>query len=336
MANPVVIEVTRGALTESVHSGAVAVARATGERVFELGDVGRPVFPRSAIKPLQCLPLIETGAADRFGFGAAEVALACASHAGTERHAGLAAAMLARAGLTADALGCGAHAPSDEAAEAKLVREGKRPTALHNNCSGKHAGMMATAIHCGDPPAGYWRPDHPAQVRIRRTLEELIGRPLGSDVVAVDGCSAPNWAVPLADLARAFAQFVTGEGAGAGHRVAAERIAAACWEAPDLVAGDGRLDTEVMRRLPGEVLMKTGAEGVYCAALPKLGLGVALKVDDGAKRAAEALIMSIIAHLLPSARPLVPGGVLKNWRGLIVGEIRVAPAFLAALDERAL
>jgi L-asparaginase II len=331
VANPVVIEVARGALTESAHTGAVSVVRASGEPVFEWGDTGRPVFPRSAIKPLQCLPLIETGAADRFGFGAAEVALACASHAGAEQHAELAAAMLARAGLTIDALGCGAHPPSDEAAGHRLVCEGKSPTALHNNCSGKHAGMLATAIHCGDPPAGYWRPDHPVQERIRRALEDFIGRRLGNDVVGVDGCSAPNWAVPLVDLARAFARFATGEAAGASHRAAAERIAAACWQAPELVAGHGRLDTEVMRRLPGEVLMKTGAEGVYCAALPKLGLGLALKVDDGAKRAAEMLVMSVIAHLLPSVRPLAPSGVLRNWRGLVVGEVRAEPAFLGAL-----
>jgi L-asparaginase II len=331
VANPVVIEVTRGALTESAHTGAVSIVRASGQPVFECGDTGRPIFPRSAIKPLQCLPLIETGAADRFGFGAAEVALACASHVGTERHAQLAAAMLARAGLSITALGCGAHPPSDEAAGHRLVREGKSPTALHNNCSGKHAGMLATAIHCGDPPAGYWHPDHPVQERIRRTLEGLTGRKLGTEVVGVDGCSAPNWAVPLVDLARAYARFATGEGAGASHRAAAERIAAACWQAPELVAGDGWLDTEMMRRLPGEVLIKTGAEGVYCAALPRLGLGLALKIDDGAKRAAEALVACIIAHLLPSAQALVPGRVLRNWRGITVGEVRPAPAFRAAL-----
>lgn len=333
MANPVVIEVTRGPLAESVHAGAVAVVRASGELVFSLGDVSRPVFPRSAIKPLQCLPLIETGAADRFGFGTTEIALACASHAGTEQHVALAASMLARAGLTMGALGCGAHLPSDEAAARTLIRESKSPNELHNNCSGKHAGMLATAMHCGDLPEGYWQPDHPVQQRIRRTLEVLIGRRLGTDVLGVDGCSAPNWAMPLADLACAFAQFVTGEGRAAAHRTAAKRIAAACWAAPELVAGPGKLDTEVMRQMPGQVLMKTGAEGVYCAALASLGLGVALKIDDGAKRAAEALIMCVLAHLLPSAGRLAPNPVLKNWRGIAVGEVRVAPAILAALDK---
>ena len=333
MANPVVIEVTRGTLVESVHSGAVAIARSSGELLFEHGDVARPVYPRSAVKPLQCLPLIETGAADRFGFGDREVALACASHSGTTQHTELALSMLTGAGLTVDALGCGAHAPSDFAADCRLIREGTRPTALHNNCSGKHAGMLATALHCGDPPAGYWLPDHPVQVRVRHTLEGLIGRPLGSDVTGIDGCSLPNWAMPLADLARAFACFATGEGAGAPHRAAAERIAAACWATPELVAGNGRLDTEVMRALPGKVLIKTGAEGVYCAALPKLGLGIALKIDDGAKRAAEALVMGVIAHLLPGARSLIPDPVLRNWRGTVVGEVRLAAAFRSSLDR---
>jgi len=331
VANPVVVEVRRGALTESFHRGAVAIVRASGEAVLELGDTGRPVFPRSAIKPLQCLPLIETGAADRFGFGAAEIALACASHAGSEQHVALAASMLARAGLDVAALACGAHPPSEVSADRELYHAGRRPTALHNNCSGKHAGMLATAVHCGEAPDGYWQPEHPVQVRIRRTLEDLLGRELGASVLAVDGCSAPNWAVPVRDLARAFAQFAVGEGAAAPHRVAAERIMTACWQAPDLVAGEGRLDTEAMRRLPEEVLMKTGAEGVYCAAVPKLGLGIALKIDDGAKRAAEALVAHLVAHFIPKAVSLVPSGVMRNWRGLTVGEIRPSAALMTAL-----
>ncbi|HXF53452.1 MAG TPA: asparaginase [Hyphomicrobiaceae bacterium] len=333
MANPVVVELTRGALTESFHRGAVAIVRASGEAVFELGDTSRPVFPRSAIKPLQCLPLIETGAADRFGFGPAEIALACASHAGTEQHVALAAAMLARAGLDVDALACGAHPPAEASADRELFRAGRRPTALHNNCSGKHAGMLATAVHCGEPPGGYWQPEHPVQVRIRRILEGLLGRELGGSVLAVDGCSAPNWAMSVRDLARAFAQFATGEGAAAPHRVAAERIMSACWQAPELVAGEGRLDTEMMRRLPEEVLMKTGAEGVYCAALPKLRLGIALKIDDGAKRAAEALVAHLIAQFIPKAVSHVPSGVMRSWRGLTVGEVRLCAALMRALEN---
>ncbi|MGH6814781.1 MAG: asparaginase, partial [Hyphomicrobiaceae bacterium] len=331
MSNPILIELTRGCLVESVHRGAVAVMRPSGEPVLALGPTDRPIFPRSAIKALQCLPPIETGAADRFGFGAAEIALACASHSGTDRHVAVAASMLERADLTAEALGCGAHMPLGEAAAQRLILGGRPPTALHNNCSGKHAGMLATAVHLGEPPDGYWKPEHPVQQRILNVLQEFTGQALGADVCSIDGCSAPNWAIPLRDLARAFACFVTGEGPAAPHRAAAERIVHACWQEPELVAGQGRLDTRLMTRSPGEVFVKTGAEGVYCGALPRLGLGLAIKIDDGAKRAAEAVLIEILRRLVPGTTEPA-GGVLSNWHGLAVGEMRAAPALAAGLD----
>lgn len=332
MADPALIELTRGPLVESAHRGAVAVASAKGEVVFEFGDTARPIFPRSAVKALQALLLIGSGAADRFGYGDAELALTCASHGGTKRHVAVAAGMLAKAGLSPSALACGSHWPIDEEAARALVRAGSVPSPLHNNCSGKHAGMLASAVHLGEPVASYWRPDHPVQLRIRRTLEGLLGRELGAEVTGIDGCSAPNWAIPLADLARAFAQFATGEGGGAAHRDAARRLMAACWAEPELVGSQGRLDTEVMRRLPGDVFLKAGAEGVYCAALPRAGLGAALKIADGGKRAAEAAIMHVIARLLPKAGHLVGRGVLQNVRGLEIGQVQPGAEFRRALD----
>lgn len=332
MVNPPVVELTRGALVESVHRGAVAISGPTGEPLLALGDVGRPVYPRSAIKPLQALALIETGAADRWRLGADEIALACASHAGSTAHTDLARAMLQRGGLGENALGCGAHAPSDDAAARQLAMAGQAPGALHNNCSGKHAGMLLTALHCGDAIEAYLDPGHAVQVRIKSLIEPLVGRGLGADVTGIDGCSAPNWAMPVADLARAFAAFATGEGPGAAHKISAQRIMAACWAHPEMVGGKGRLDTEVMRRLPGEVLMKTGAEGAYAVALPLAGIGIALKIDDGARRAAEALVLALIAHLLPKARHLVPSPVLRNFRGLEVGETRITPEVSVALE----
>jgi len=333
MTNPVLIESTRGSVLESIHRGAVAVLTASGEQILTLGDTKRPVFPRSSIKALQALLLVESGAAARFGYGDAELALACASHSGTERHVRIAGRMLEAAGLSASALACGAQWPLDEDALRSLVRANAKPTALHNNCSGKHAGMLASAIHLDEPADGYWRPEHPVQQRIRRTLEGILGRELGPEVTGIDGCSAPNWAIPLEDLARAFAQFITGEGGAAAHRAAAQQIAAACWTEPELVAGQGRLDTEVMRRFPGEVFMKTGAEGVYCLALPRAGLGAALKIDDGAKRASEAAVLRLLARILPKAGHLVTTGVLKNWGGLDVGEVRSGPEFARAIDR---
>ncbi|HZA02780.1 MAG TPA: asparaginase, partial [Hyphomicrobiaceae bacterium] len=331
-SNPVLIELTRGPVVESVHTGALALARPTGELLLALGDVGRPIFPRSAIKSLQCLPLIESGAADRFGFGDAEIALACASHTGTARHVHVATGMLERIGLTQGALACGVHPPQSTAAQKQLAIAGTEPSALHNNCSGKHAGMLATAVHLGEPIDNYWRPDHPVQLRVRETLEDFTGCSLAAEVRGIDGCSAPNWAIPLAALARAFACFVTGEGAGAKHRLSAQRIAEACWAKPKLVAGAGRLDTRVMRRWPGQAFTKTGAEGVYCGGLPDLGIGFALKVDDGAGRASEAVVLRLLEHLLPGAAELDQVRTLKNWRGLEVGERRASATLTHALE----
>jgi L-asparaginase II len=331
-SNPVLIELTRGPVVESVHTGALAMARPAGELVLALGDVGRPIFPRSAVKALQCLPLIETGAADKFGYGDAEIALACASHSGTARHVAVAGTMLERAGLNGAALACGAHLPRSHSAEREFAIAGTAPSALHNNCSGKHAGMLATAVHLGEPTSDYWRPDHPVQLRVRSTLEEFAGCSLGAEVRGIDGCSAPNWAIPLAALARAFACFVTGEGAGARHRQAAQRIASACWAKPKLIAGAGRLDTRVMGRWPGRVFTKTGAEGVYCGALPGLGLGFALKIDDGAGRASEAVVLRLLERFFPGASGLDEGRTLRNWRGLEVGERRASARLAHALD----
>jgi L-asparaginase II len=331
MQDPILIELTRGRLVESTHHGAIAVARADGAIVAAIGDTGRPVFPRSAIKPLQALPFVETGAVDRFGFGAAEIAIACASHTGTSRHTELVAGMLQRAGLSPDALGCGTHEPTHAATQRELIRSGAMPSALHHNCSGKHAGMLAIAIHMAEPAEGYWRPDHPVQQRIRRALEDMTGATLGADVCGIDGCSVPNWAIPLSALARAFARLGSTDGHATRHAAAATRITGACWAHPDLVAGPGALVTEVMQRLPGQVLAKSGAEGVYCGALPAHGLGFALKIADGAKRAAEAALVHLIARFYPAVRGLGPGATLTNWRGLVVGEMRPSPDLAALL-----
>jgi L-asparaginase II len=332
MSNPVLIEVTRGPLVESMHTGALAIAGPSGPPLVSLGQVSSPIYPRSAVKAVQCLPLIETGAADAFGYGDAEIALACASHSGTPRHTEVARAMLERLGLDDGALGCGVHAPQSAAAANALLLEGRRPSQLHNNCSGKHAGMIATARHLGEAIQGYWTADHPVQKRICRALSEMTGAELGAEVRGIDGCAVPTWAVPLAGLARLFARLVSGEELEPARRAAAERIVRACWAEPELVAGEGRADTVVMRKLPGEVFMKTGAEGVYCGGFPRLGVGFALKIDDGAKRAAAGATISLIERVVPAARGLVDKRVMRNWRGMEVGEIRSSAALERALD----
>jgi L-asparaginase II len=331
VTNPILVELLRGGLVESQHAGAFIIARANGEAVAAAGDVSRPIFPRSAVKALQALPLVETGAADQFGFGDAELALACSSHSGTAGHADLARAMLAKAGQGASALACGAHDPTHEASARELARRGERFSALHNNCSGKHAGMVCTCQHRGDPVAGYLDIAHPHQQRIARVFADFCGDGFKADRYGIDGCSAPNWALPLKDLARAFALYMTGDGLSPDRRRATERIAKACMARPDLVAGPGRMDTTAMIALKGRVFMKTGAEGVYCGGFPALGLGFAVKVDDGNKRAAEAITEAIIKRFIDDTPSLGAYGPIKNWAGTAVGETRAADALLRAL-----
>lgn len=333
MSNPVLIEVTRGSLIESIHTGALVVVTPNGTQVVALGDVTRPVFPRSAIKAMQCLPLIETGAADRYGYGAAEIALACASHTGTPRHAELAAKMLRDVGLDEPALGCGAHMPLGSTAQKALIRSGHDPSQLHNNCSGKHAGMLATAKHLGEPLDGYWKPDHPVQLRVHATLCDLTGLALNRDMMGFDGCSLPNWAMPLSNMARLFARFVTKSGMGADRRRAVDRILQSCWAEPELVAGSGRADTVVMRKLPGRIFMKTGAEGVYAGGFPELGLGFALKIDDGTTRASAGAVIALIERVIPEAQGLMARRTIKTWRGMEAGEIRAAAPLERVLGE---
>ena len=241
--------------------------------------------------------------------------------------------MLAKAGLDAAALGCGAHEPLSAAAARTLIDHHDQPSPLHNNCSGKHAGMLATAVHMGEPVADYWRPDHPVQVRIARALQDLTGATLGADRLGIDGCSAPNWAIPLANLAAGFARLVTGEGLTIERRAAVQRVLESCWAEPELVAGPQRLDTELMTRLPGALFIKTGAEGVYCGGVPSRGLGFALKIDDGAKRASELVAKALVRHLVPQAGELPVQEVLPNWRGLPAASIRCNRDFLALLDD---
>jgi L-asparaginase II len=334
MGNPVLVELTRGLRRESAHAGAVAVARANGELVATVGDVEQPIFPRSAIKPLQALPLLETGAADRYGFGTHELAIACASHSGTREHAATVANMLRLVGLDASALGCGTQEPLDSSTSRELVRAGLAPTPLNHNCSGKHAGMLATAAHLGEATEDYWLPDHPVQIRILNALEGITGGRLGNELRGIDGCSAPNWAVPLSALAGAFARFVTGKGLSPERWRACRQLAQACWAEPTLVAGPGRLDSLFLRALPGKVLIKSGAEGVHCGAFPALGLGFAIKIDDGAKRAADLVAASLVRHVYSEVAALGPQTLLHNFRGLTVGAIRPSPAltrFLASL-----
>jgi L-asparaginase II len=326
--NPVLVEIIRGTQVESRHRGAIAVCDYQGKTVLALGDVARPVFPRSAVKALQALPLMESGIADRLDLTAAEIALACASHSGEPVHCATALSMLHKCGHEPGDLECGIHWPLGEAAQRALARSGGQATALHNNCSGKHAGFLCLATGMGVPAHHYVRPDHPVQREVTATLEAMTGQRLDADRCGIDGCSIPTYAIPLTALARGFATLGSGHGLQPSRAKAAERVRESVARHPDLVAGTGRFDTAVMTVLGARAFTKTGAEGVFCAALPEQGLGIALKCDDGATRAAEFMMAQAIARFLPlsagEAEALAPrlSPRLLNWNAIEVGRLQ--------------
>lgn len=333
MTNPVLAEVLRGDQVESRHRGAVVVCDAAGGRVLALGDVEAPVFPRSAVKAIQALPLVETGAADAFGFGNRELALACASHDGEPDHAALAQSMLERAGLGERDLECGVHWPTAQDAALDLARQGARPSQLHNNCSGKHSGFLCTCVHEGISHAGYVKAQHRLQDMVREAMESVTGAKHDPAHSGIDGCSIPTYAIPLTSLALGFARMASGEGLPPQRAAAARRLFAACMAEPFFVAGTDRADTALMRTAPGRIMVKIGAEGVYCGAIPELGLGFALKCEDGAKRAAEAIVARLLEILLRGDEALaarlevLANPIFRNWNGIHVGGIRTPEAF---------
>jgi L-asparaginase II len=331
MVNPILVEVTRGGRTESRHRGAVAIVDAHGKPLLALGDVEAPVYPRSAVKAIQALPLVESGAADAFGFRDRELALAQASHGGEPAHVAGVLAMLTAAGFEEAALECGIHAPTYPPAAAELIRHGKAPGPIHNNCSGKHANFLALARHIGVNHRNYVAREHPVQQAVGEALASVTGAPHGAENCGVDGCSIPTYAVPLKSLARGFARFATGVEMPRTRAAAAHRLYQAAIAEPFYIAGTGRFCTDVIALLHGAALVKTGAEGVFCAALAGLGLGVALKADDGATRAAEAMMAAVLASLMPEhADALAPrlSPPVTTRRGVKVGEIKaVSEAF---------
>ena len=349
--NPTLVDVLRGATVESSHRGALAVLDADGAVLATLGDIDRPIFPRSAVKVLQALPLVAHGAADALGLSDEELALACASHNGEEAHTRVAAAMLAKAGLDVDALECGGHWPYLDTAARALAAQGREPTALHNNCSGKHAGFVCLACHMANRAAGiapgsadlrqflrgYVKPGHPVMREVSAALQASTDFDLSRSPRGTDGCSIPAYAIPLRHLALAFARLGTGVGLSAEHARAAQRLRSAVAAAPFMVGGSRKFDTQVMQRLGERVFCKVGAEGVYCAALPERGLGVAIKVDDGNNaRAAEVVMAAVIEALLPLAGDeatfmrALSEVTLRNWNGTEVGQLK-ATALLRSL-----
>lgn len=328
--NPVLVEVTRGTRVESMHRGSIAICDAKGGVFGAWGDIEACVYPRSAFKSLQALALVETGAADAFQVSPEELALACASHSGEPMHVERVEHWLARIDCKEGDLACGPHLPLHEPSAHAMIREGRKPCRVHNNCSGKHTGFLTLARHLGVSTANYERPDHPVQNLVRTTIAEICNvdpaMPMG-----IDGCAAPNYAIPLRHLAQGMARLGDTAALSATRAKAARRLINAWREYPQLVSGTGRACTDLIRGSNHRTVVKTGAEGVFTAVLPERGLGVALKIDDGGTRGAETAMARVLVLLgvademsepiLKHLRPAV-----RNWRGDEVGERRVSAA----------
>ena len=321
MTNPILAEVTRGSIIESRHRGAYAVCDAAGKILLSAGDIETPIFPRSAVKAFQCLPVIESGAADAFGFNDEEIALCCASHNGEADHVRVARSMLQKAGIAETCYECGAHWPTHRQATYELVRSGEAPKDVHNNCSGKHAGMLALAKHLGVEFKDYINPNHPVQRAIAETISHLCDVNMATAPIGVDGCSVPTWAMPLKNTATGFARLIT--------RKAGARIIKAARSNPFMIAGTGKFDTQIMQAIP-RLFIKYGAEGVYCGSIAHAGFGFAVKVDDGAPRAVEVATAAMLAKLdvwtadEVAALKKFQHEALNNWNKIEVGEVRAS------------
>ncbi len=330
-ANPVLAEIWRGEILECLHRGTAVVATAAGEVVEAWGDPARVILPRSSFKMIQALPLVESGAADAAGLGPEHLALACASHRGAAVHTGLAGRWLAQIGLAERDLRCGAHQPRDTAARHGLRDRGALPGQLHNNCSGKHCGFLTMNRHLGAGPE-YLELDHPLQQAVRTTVEEVTGEAVSG--FAIDGCSAPNFAVSLQGLASAMARFATpGTSFGGARAGAARRLVEAMAAHPVLVGGEGGATTALIRACAGRAVVKPGAEGMFVAILPGRGLGIALKIDDGNARGSEAAIAALLARhgalerQHPAYAALADAPILSR-RGFAAGHLRAAETLL--------
>jgi L-asparaginase II len=329
------VEVWRGAAVESRHRVHVAVVDAAGKVRARSGDGALMPYARSAIKPIQALPLIDDGAAAQFGLTMRELALCCGSHGGEPRHVEAAAAILRKIGLDEEALACGPHAPWHSPSARMLREQGRQPTRLHNNCSGKHAGMLALARVHGWPTANYHRDDHPVQIRMLRELSTWTHVPVDDIGTAVDGCGVITFAVPLVALAGAFARIAAGARTG---NDAPARVVEAMVGSPEFVAGTDRLCTQLMRVADGRIFVKVGAEGVYCAGIPGAELGIALKVEDGATRAAEPALLAVLRSLALLSDEDMAGLArwaepdITNTRGERVGAVRASVQLEACGD----
>ena len=333
MNSEILANVVRGETVESIHRGHLIVLDGNGRTVFSLGDPSTVTYFRSSAKAFQAIPFITSGAADAFGFNEEEVALSVASHSGEQRHVAIASGMLAKIGLTESDLRCGAHLPFDEAESHRMISAGEKPTQLHNNCSGKHTAMLAFAKHIGADITSYDAPDSRIQKRILRCVSDFTEMPADQIAIGTDGCSAPNFALPVAAMAKSFVNLLAPNKFPEPTQKACARIVSAMLKYPELIGGSTRLDTKLMQAAPIKFISKVGADGVWlCGVLPSekwpTGLGIALKIEDGDDYLSRPVVtVDLLRQLgvieqtdLPQLSPMP----IKNRRGDIVGRIRSA------------
>lgn len=323
----IVARVYRGELVESIHRGDWVVANAQGEIVSACGDPDKVTYWRSSAKPFQAIPVVESGAAQKFGFTPKEIAVMCASHSGEEYHTEAVARILAKIGLAPEALQCGIHPPVYKPAAERLVEAGGRPSEIHCNCSGKHSGMLALCQYYGWDVANYLDLDHPLQQLTLDKVSRYTGVPKEDIIIGIDGCGVPVFGLPIKNMTLAWARLVNPQGFAGQEQAAMKEVASAMRAHPEMVAGTDRLCTRLMRGFKTESLVaKAGAEAVYCVGLPEKGLGLAVKIEDGNSRAMPAVVLAILDKLgYPSAsiRELQEYHPLhvRNHRNQVVGKI---------------
>jgi len=336
MSPELFVEVTRNGTVESQHFGAAVVCDFKGAVLESWGDIEKLVFPRSALKPFQAIGVVESGASDRYALGNAEISLASASHRGEPMHLEGVTSWLARLGLNQDHLACGAELPEDEPTARQLLASGQEPCRYHHNCSGKHVAFLTTALHLKEPVANYHQVGHPVQQMSLDVISDLSQTEIRNYPMGIDGCGFPAPAMPLVNLGIAMARFANPSELPDSRARAIRRIHEAVTDKPLYVAGHGSVVSELIQVTSGAILAKTGAEGVLIAALPRRGIGIALKIADGNARARPVALLAILdllgalsaqekhrlrAHINPE---------ITNSQGLVVGEIRPAASWMEA------
>ncbi len=297
MGTEALVKVLRGELVESLHRGHIAVVNANGELLYSSGNPQEVVYARSSMKPLQAIPLVETGAAEHFNFDDADLSLTCASHNGENQHTVRIQSILNRTGLSISDLQCGTHNPRWEETFIELIKNDKPITPIYNNCSGKHSGMLATAKHMNESTSDYYKLDHPVQKRILKVISELTEVPEDEIEIGIDGCGVPVHGLPLVNLALSFAKLADPRSLPVSRQESINKVTSAMMAAPEMVGGTERFCSDFMRVLDGRMFGKAGAEAVYAIGDKETGIGIAIKIEDGNGRATSPVAVEVLTQL---------------------------------------